>query len=123
MIDKGLAARSKFAFKPFCAVAVATGPRFRAVRVSALASVVCVLNARHLEVLFPVGAFFLERHGTVANFNPSDQPVDYTGVAHVPQVLAFGNRARSEGPCLYCAQERPLASSLNASSNQIAHAS
>ena len=62
--------------------------------VAALTAVVGILDARQIEVAFPIGAFFLERRRAVADFYPAGGLVGAeAGFAHVAQVLAFGDRA------------------------------
>jgi len=78
-------------FQAFGAIAVLAGPGFGAVVVTAFAAVVGVLDAGQVEVAFPIGAFFFEGHGAVADFHPAGGLVGAeAGFAHVAEVLASG---------------------------------
>ena len=44
-----------------CSCAIATGPRFRAALVPAIATRVGVLHDKKLKVFFPIGPLFFER--------------------------------------------------------------
>src|SRR5258708_1647969 len=69
--EEWLAPALQLSFQTLGAVAIAAGPRFGSVLVLASPPVVRVLNTRQLEVLFPVGPFFEQRRGTVADFHPA----------------------------------------------------
>ena len=51
-----------------------------------------VLNARQIEILLPVWAFFLQGRGTIADFDPSRGFVwAKAGIFHISEVFAFGD--------------------------------
>ena len=85
-------------FQACGAIAVSAGPWFRAVLIAAATTVVRVLHAHQVEILFPVGTFLLKRRGTIADLHPSRGFVRAkTGIFHVSEVFAFGNRAFTQG--------------------------
>jgi len=95
---EGFACGTQFLFQAFGAIALSASPGFRAVLVAAAATVVRVLHAGEIEVLLPVGTFFLKRRGTIADLHPSRGFVQAkTGIFHISQIFAFGNRAFTQG--------------------------
>jgi hypothetical protein len=46
-------------FQALCAIAIAAGPRLRAVLIAAFAPVMRILNSRELEIFLPIRTFFL----------------------------------------------------------------
>ena len=61
--------------QPFRAVTVGAGPGLLAVQVPAAVAVVGVLHSLQVEILLPVGAFFLQGSRTEADFDPADPSV------------------------------------------------
>lgn len=59
----GLPEVCSFFLKTSCAIAVAACPRLAAIKVAALAPVMCVLHCDELEELFPIRSFFLRGVG------------------------------------------------------------
>src|SRR5204862_549583 len=73
------------------------GPRFRPVLITAPAAGVRVLDGEELEVLLPVRALFLERHGTEAGLHPFHAAVRQLARAgHVVLVFIARHRPRAE---------------------------
>ena len=65
----------KLRFKPLGAIAIIAGPVFGSVEIAAAASCVGVLHFKEVEIFLPIRAFFGERRGAIADFNPLDTPV------------------------------------------------
>jgi hypothetical protein len=60
-----------------------------------------ILGLDELEILFPVGAFFLKRSRAVTNLDPPYSLIrKKAGVAHITEIFAFGQRALAQGPTL-----------------------
>jgi len=95
---EGFAGGSQFLFQALGAIALSASPGFRAVLVATQASIMGVLDACQIEILLPVGTFFLKRRGAVADLDPSRGFVRAkAGIFHVSEVFAFGNRAFTQG--------------------------
>ena len=104
------------------AIAVSASPGFRTVLVAAAATIVRVLHARQIEVLLPVGTFFLEGQGTIADFDPSCGFVwAEAGIFHIPEVFAFGNGAFAQGLVFDSFQKCLPALLFHTGSYQISH--
>ena len=74
----------------FGAVAVFASPRFRAVIIPTLSTVVGVLNLSEREESLPIRTFFLERSGAIAYFDPADSlVVAQTRFPHIAKILAL----------------------------------
>jgi hypothetical protein len=96
--NEGFARGTQLLFQALGAIAFFASPWFRAVLVAAAASIMGVLDACQIEILLPVGTFFLKRRGAVADLHPSRRFVRAkTGIFHVSEVFAFGNRAFTQG--------------------------
>jgi len=120
--EKRFAGQFQFLFQPRRAVTVSAGPWFGRVFIPALLPIVSILNARQIEILFPVGPFFLQRRRTIAYLHPPRRLVRAKPrVLHVAQILAFRDRSLAEGLLFDCFQQIIFASGLYARSHQITH--
>src|SRR5581483_933579 len=96
----------KFLFQPLCAIAAAARPWLAAIEVTTLAPVVRILHFHQLKELLPIGSFLFERRGTIANLNPPNVVAgNLTGFTHIPEILAFSNRAFSQGSAFNCVEQ------------------
>jgi hypothetical protein len=101
---------------------MAARPRLAAIEIVALAPVMCVLHFVQLEELLPIRPFFFERRRAITNLNPSNfRPNQLPRLAHVPEILSFGNGPLAQGPAFNCLEQGPLATGLNSRSYQITH--
>ena len=84
----------ELAFQSFGAVAIAAGPGLRAVLIAAPPPIMGILNARQLEVLFPIGPLFEQGSRTVANLDPPRGLIAAKPrLPHIAQVFALGDRS------------------------------
>ena len=80
-----------------CAIALAAGPRFPTVQVTAISASMRVFYAEQFEIFFPIGALLCEWHRAEANFHPTDRAiVAEPGVFHVPEIFIAGNGTVSQ---------------------------
>jgi hypothetical protein len=104
------------------AVAAVAGPWLGAILVAAFATLVGVLYAGEIEILFPVWAFFLERCWAIADFDPACSLIfAETRVIHVAQIFAFGDRAFAELSTFDSAEQIGFTAGFYAGSDQISH--
>jgi hypothetical protein len=95
---EGFAGGSQFLFQALGAIALSASPGFRAVLVATAASIMGVLDACQIEILLPIGTFFLKRWGAVADLHPSRGLVWAKAcIFHIPEVFAFGNGTFTQG--------------------------
>src|SRR5688500_13548351 len=79
------------------AIAVGARPRLFAAFIAAARARVSVLNFHELEVLLPVGSFFLQRHRAEAHLDPPCAGVVAEArVGHVAKVFAPGDGPSTE---------------------------
>jgi hypothetical protein len=72
--------------------AVAAGPPFGAVLVTAVAAGVSVLDLDQVEEFFPIGSFLLERSRTVTDLHPHGRPVlQQASMFHIIEVFVAGD--------------------------------
>lgn len=104
------------------AVATPACPGQGAVVVAATAAIMCILDSSELEVLLPVGLFFLQRRGAIADFHPARGQIGaQPSFAHVAQVLAFSNGAFTERAALDGFEESLFTARFHASAHEISH--
>jgi len=101
----------------FCTVAISTSPGFRTVLVTAKATVMRVLHARQIKILFPIRPFFLERSRAIADFDPASGFVlAKPSVFHISKVLAFSNRSLAQSAILNRSKKSGFAAGLHSRS-------
>jgi len=92
VFEKAYSGDSEFPLQAFGAVAVFASPRFRAVIIPTLSTVVGVLNLSEREESLPIGTLFLKRSGAIAYFDPAGGLVlAETCVPHIAKILTLGD--------------------------------
>src|ERR1700737_319355 len=124
VLKKRLTRRGQLLFQAPGAITVSASPGLRTILIAAAAAIMSVLHPRQFEVVFPVGAFFLQRSRTVANLYPARSSVRAEPcLRHIAQVFAFRHGTVAQSFVFNCLQQSPLATRLHSRSHQIAHAS
>jgi hypothetical protein len=89
---EGLAGRGEVFFQFARAIAIAAGPKLRAILVPAVLSIVSVLNFYEVKIFLPIREFFVEGCGTEAGFDPLNGPVGCeSGLGHIVEVFVSGD--------------------------------
>ena len=97
-VEKPLAQELEAFLEFLGAIAVAAGPGLRPFGVAAVFAGVRVLDAKEVEVFFPIRPFFLEGSGAETDFNPGADAVwADAGLVHVVEVFIARDRAAAEG--------------------------
>jgi hypothetical protein len=69
-----------------------------------------ILHLGEIEILFPVGTFFLKRGGAETGFDPAHLSVGhFTRRLHILEILVAGYRALPKVLALDCAPQRMFA--------------
>jgi hypothetical protein len=104
---------SKPLFELTGAIAVAAGPKLRAVQVSAIFTRMRVLDTQQCEVFFPKITFFRQWRCTETNFDPSYRTITTKpSVFHVFEIFVAGDGAVSQGLFIDGLQESQFLSRL-----------
>lgn len=120
--EEGAAGGLEFGFEFGGAIAVATGPGFRAVFVATIAAGVGVLDGEEVEVFLPVGSFFVEGRGAETRFDPMGDGVLVDAcLLHVVGVFVAGDGAAAEGSGVDGGEEFAVASGFDAGFDEVAH--
>jgi hypothetical protein len=84
-------------FQPHRAIAIAAGPWFGAIAVTAVAAIVRVLNARELKILLPITTLFVQGLVAIANLHPaSGSVITQTCLLHVAKIFVARHGAASQ---------------------------
>ena len=79
-------------FQFFRTIAVSAGPRLLTIQISAIFARMRIFNAKQLKIAFPVWAFFSERGGAKAHFDPGYGVIgSQARVFHVPEIFVSGD--------------------------------
>lgn len=107
----------------FCgAGAVAAGPEFGAVLVTAFAAVMSILHSGEIEIRFPVGTFFLQWGWAVADFDPARSLIfAETRFVHVSEIFSLRDGALAQRFALDSLQQVAFTAGFNAGSDEISH--
>lgn len=123
LFEKGVTGLSEPLFESLCAIASAACPWVLAVQVAAVFASVCVLNAEHFKIFFPIGTFLGEWCWAKANLYPTDHAslID-ASVLHVLKIFVAGDRALSQRPFINGPHQSTCVPRFHACFNEVAHA-
>src|ERR1044071_7384774 len=104
--EERLSLIAQFLFQLCRAIAFTAGPRFRSVLMPAISTRMCVLNARQVEIFFPIRSLLGQRRIAETGLHPPRHAALDPGLGHVMKIFVPRDRALAESAVLYGRKER-----------------